>query len=143
VVELAGAIFGAGFGMWHYYNPKGTLGAWFVATPGWELNAFGSFGAMSGFALASLALVASLSGHERAQEVIDSNPGRYLLRMLIGSTWAWFIAALACLIALAVGGVWTRVVVIALTSIACARAVLALIALYLFFKRYTVQKPTR
>jgi hypothetical protein len=142
-LDIVGATSGVLAGLWYYFNPRCALGVWFSESKGWELNAFAAFGAMSGFALASLALVASLSGHERAKEVIDSSPGRFLLRTLIRSTWAWFLVALSSLIALVAGAALTRVAVVILASIACARGVVALAALYFFFKRFTVLKPSR
>src|SRR5467141_1669954 len=38
---------------------------------GWQMNAFAAFGTMSGFALAALALVATLSTNARAQDLLE------------------------------------------------------------------------
>jgi hypothetical protein len=129
------------FGGFQHYFSYGAFAGWFGKSPGWELNAFAAFGTMSGFSLASLALVASMSGHERARQVIDSAPGRYLVRTLVVSTWAWLVAALTALGALATSATIAQSLVIFFASVAAARAVVAMAALALFFRRFTVTKP--
>ncbi len=140
-LEVLGIVGGVLLGAHQYLRPGSTLGAWFTASKGWELNAFDAFGTMSGFSLAALALVASLSTHQRASEILDENPGRYLLRTLIAATWAWFLAALASLVALAAGSSLVNGVVVLATCWASARGLIALLALALFFKRFTVRRP--
>jgi hypothetical protein len=137
-VQVAGFAMGLFLGGFHVAGRlpvTGRLGS------GWELTAFAAFGAMSGFSLASLALVATLSTHERAKEVIDENPGRRLLGALVHSTWGWICPALMALVVLVLPSGWPRTwgegLLLLLVAIGAAQAMLALYALTLFFSRFT------
>lgn len=138
VLGITSGAFGAG---WLLLDPAtGLIGLWFEKALGWELNAFAAFGTMSGFGLASMALVASLSGHKRAEEEIESENGRFLLKMLLVSTWAWLLPAL---LALSHVLLQRPIVVAAFILAACwgvARGILALMAFSFFFSRFTKPK---
>lgn len=121
----------------HLLDPKAVTAAWMAKNDGWQLDAFSGFGAMSGFALASLGLVASLMSHDRARQVLDANPGRYMLRTLVHSMWAWLVPAILALASLLVDSGVAQALFIAAMPVAAGFALRALYALTLFFRRFT------
>jgi len=139
---IAGLVLGLLGGRYHLLHPftgkQETSGfiAWSLSeAKGWELSAFGAFGAMSGFALASLALVASLSGHDRTKVLIDADPGRFLVRQLVRSVWAWLAPALLALVALFTPWAWVEALFIVGACLGSAQGIVALMALSFFFRR--------
>jgi hypothetical protein len=107
----------------------------------WRIDLFAAFGTMSGFALAALALVASLSTSDRAKEVVDSDSGRYLVRTLLRSAILWFVAAVLSLLAVFTGSRALDALVIAAACVAVGGGVVMMLGLYLFMRPFTVEKP--
>lgn len=141
-IPTLGWLGGIAAGGLHLYDGEaGAIAAILRDAKGWELSAFGAFGAMSGFALASLSLVASMSQTERGKHVVDSNPGRYLLRRMVSSMWWWLVPGVVALMHLVLPFSFVEALFFATAAIGVSHAFLALLALTLFFKRYTVDKP--
>jgi hypothetical protein len=142
LLMLLGALVGAVAATIHLTRGEASASAiWMKQAAGWEMDAFAAFASMSGFALAALALVASLSDHGRAKDVIDSNSGRYLLKCLISSVWWWLSAGLSALVDIPSGSRLSEAAFLLLAPLAVSRGFVALIAISLFFKRFTVTKP--
>lgn len=112
---------------------------WMGKENGWQFDGFAGFGGMSGFTLAALSLVASVAAHPRAKDVIDSTPGRYMLRCLIRATWFWFVPAVCCLLYLLVPRREMAAIVVATALFAIANGFVALLAVSLFFRRFTAE----
>jgi hypothetical protein len=126
----------------HWHSPDSAFHAWMRASAGWEMSAFAAFTAMSGFGLASLALVASLSTHERGREVIESNPGRAMLRRVVASTWWWMVPGVIALAHVFWPDLLVECCFVATVPITITRAAEALLAVTIFFRRFTVRLPT-
>lgn len=125
-----------------FWTPSGGwIGHWLATNKGWEITTFAAFGAMSGFTLAAVALVATLSAHPRGQEIIDANPGRFLLRMLVKATWLWMAPGVLALLHVALPYTVTRALFLWTVCVGLAQGAIALLALTLFFKRFTIPRP--
>lgn len=106
----------------------------------WAFDAFSAFGAMSGFALAALALVGSTSTDDRARRLTDTAAGRTALRALVAATWWWLVPALASLLAVFHPAEPVLAVVVGGAVMGATRSVLALLGLSLIFRLYTARR---
>ena len=108
----------------------------------WCWDAFASLGTMSGFSLASLAIVAGLAGHERARQTLEQEEGRWLVRQLILAMTLWLIPAILGLVAaLAPQDAGLQAAVIGFASLAISQAVVAVAAINAFFRRFSKPRP--
>lgn len=137
-----GCLGGLSGGVWQYRVGSPVLAEWVKNKSGWELAAFGAFGTMSGFGMAALALIATLSAHTRGEEAIDSNSGRMMVRWIVRSTWSWLIPGLAALLHMVCPGNLVRAVFVGFSVFASAQGVLALLGLTFFFRRFTIPRPS-
>jgi hypothetical protein len=99
LLQALGVLFGLVLGGMHLL-PDSTSAAWMQASSGWELKAFGVFASLSGFSIAALSLVASLSSERRDREALASNAGKDLVQQLVNATFRWFypaVLALSCI----------------------------------------------
>lgn len=93
--------------------------------------------------MAALALIATLSTHERGKEAIDSNSGRLMLRLILRSTWAWLIPGLVALLHMIFSTNLIRALFVGVSWFAATQGVLALLGLTFFFRRFTIPRsPT-
>lgn len=138
---LLGALGGFAIGIWQFTVGSDELNKWVLNHSGWELAAFGAFGTMSGFGMAALALIATLSAHERGKDAIDSNSGRLMVRLIVRSTWAWLIPGLFALSHLVLPYSGVRALFLGFSGFAVAQGILALMGLTFFFRRFTIPRP--
>lgn len=138
ILTLVSVLLGIVGAVIHWKIPSAPSRLWFTSASGWELSAFGAFSAMSGFGLASLALVAGLSTNDKAKEVLDSNAGRGLVRRLLRSTWWWMAPATTALLHIYVRSLLIECAFVALVPVAIGQAAEALLALTVFFRRWTI-----
>lgn len=68
------------------------------AAVGWEWDAFSGAATVAGFMLAALALVEGARGSERMKSLADTPTMDALISALVGSMWAWTLAALSALL---------------------------------------------
>lgn len=145
--NIQGVVVGVGFlvglllAVRYWRGPPLAALGWMVATSGWQLSAFGAFATTSGLALASLSLVASLSNHPRAADVLDANPGRDFIRALITSTWLWLIPAVLALACSFIDSRILRALFIMAATTGASGGVFALLGVTIFFSRFTRRKP--
>lgn len=137
-----GILGGLGAGVWQYRVGSRIIFAWVENKSGWELAAFGAFGTMSGFGMAALALIATLSAHSRGEEAIDSNSGRMMVRWIVRSTWSWLVPGLVALLHMIYPASFVRAIFIGISVFASAQGVLALLGLTFFFRRFTISRPS-
>jgi hypothetical protein len=137
-----GLIGGIALGAWQYRFGSPLIRAWVAANGGWELSAFGAFGTMSGFGMAALALIATLSAHERGKEAVDSNSGRQMVSFIVRSTWAWLVPGLLALVHILLPTCLVLSLLVGACWFAMTQGVLALLGLTFFFRRFTVTKPS-
>lgn len=137
---LLGVFGGLWAGIYQYCTGSTVINEWFASNGGWEMSSFSAFGTMSGFGMAALALIATLSTHERGKEAIDSNSGRLMVRLIIRSTWAWLIPGLVALLHMLMQDAVIRAIFIGVSWFAVCQGVLALLGLTFFFRRFTVNR---
>jgi len=137
-----GGVGGVALGIWQFRIGSPVIDAWVRAKGGWELSAFGAFGTMSGFGMAALALIATLSAHERGKESVDSNSGRQMVRFIVRSTWAWLFPGLLALLHIMVPTCLVRSVLVGSCWFAMSQGVLALLGLTFFFRRFTISRTS-
>lgn len=136
----AGLVCGLGLAIFHG-RASGDQTFTFLNRGEWQLDAFAAFGTMSGFSLAALALIASLSGHKRAEELLDDNHGRFLVRTLVHSTCLWFVTATLALACWFSSSIWLETAFLMFVPLGVAGGAVALVALVGFFRRYSEAKP--
>ena len=137
---LGGLVGGGFFGSWQYRSGSEVVAGWVKTNCGWEIASFAAFGAMSGFGMASLALIATLSAHERGKEAIDSNSGRLMTRLIVRSTWAWLLPGLVALLHIGLPVPILRAFFVGFAWFAITQGILALLGLTLFFSRFTIPR---
>lgn len=140
LLRVLGIMVGGWAAVAHSWPGGGSATATWMAGPGkgWELSAFGSFAAMSGFSLAALSFVASLRGHAEARDVLDSNAGRRMLSELIWSTWWWLLAGLVGFGAMLTPWSFVESLFLFAGCFAGAQGLVSLFSVSVFMRRYTV-----
>lgn len=139
---VLGSIGGLGIISWHHFFGCTVIDVWAASKNGWELAAFSAFGTMSGFGMASLALIATLSAHERGKEAVDGNSGRLMVRLIVRSTWAWLIPGLISLVHILLPVSIVRSLLLGAGWFAMTQGVMGLLGLTFFFRRFTIPKPS-
>jgi hypothetical protein len=109
----------------------------------WHWDAFGAFGAMSGFSLTALSVAIALRGNPDAESTLDSPPGRLMLRWVVHSMWLWLAPASLALACGLFGGRLFEAAFLGSIVVALFAGLRAVFAFTLFYEPWTRARPQR